>query len=121
MIARGIAFLVAAFLLAGLAVPPALAEDATTVARSEAPQTITGEGTRTLLIDGPFGIEWQSAGRIGVSAAPDQPGQAQSGGPAVLSGAGADGMSKGRMKLSDQQRYRVSITASGPWEVTVSW
>jgi len=121
MIARGLAFLAAGLLLAGSAVPPALAGDAMTVARSEAPQTIAGEGDRTLLIDGPFGIEWQSAGRIGVSAAPDKPGQAQSGGPAVLSGAGADGMSKGRLKLSGQQRYRVAITASGPWEVTVSW
>lgn len=121
MIARGIAFLVAALLLAGLAVTPALAEDAMAVARSEAPQTITGEGDRTLLIEGPFGIEWQSAGRIGVSAAPDKPGQTQGGGPAVLSGAGADGMSKGRMNLSGEQRYRVSITASGPWQATVSW
>lgn len=101
--------------------------DAMTVTRSQGPQTISGAGDKSLLIDGPFGIEWQSAGRIGVSAAPDTPGKAQSGGPAVLSGppkAAADGstpMAKGRMKLSGQQRYRVSIMASGPWEVTVSW
>ncbi|GAB4353125.1 MAG: hypothetical protein Kow00114_02170 [Kiloniellaceae bacterium] len=121
MIARRTSLLAAGLLLAGLAVAPALAEDAMNVTRSAEPQTITGEGDKTLLIEGPFGIEWQSAGRIGVTAAPDRPGQAQGGGPAVMSGPGAGGMAKGAMKLSGQQRYRVSIMAGGPWEVTVSW
>jgi uncharacterized lipoprotein len=114
--------------LVGLsAAPPASAEDAMTIARSQTPQTISGEGDKILLVEGPFGIAWQSAGRIGVRAAPDVPGQTQSGGPAVLSGPpkaaadGSGGMAKGSMKLSGQQRYRVSIQASGPWEVTVSW
>ena len=103
-----------------LAVRPALGDDALAVERSDTPRTLSGEGSKILLIDGPFGIAWQSQGKIGVSAAPDT-GQQQNGGPAILSGPGADGLAKGRMKLNDPKRYRVSITASGPWEVTVTW
>jgi hypothetical protein len=126
MIARGTSLLAAGLLLAGLlftglAGAPAVAEDMMNVERTAAPQTIAGEGNKTLLIEGPFGIAWQSQGKIGVSAAPDTPGQAQGGGPAVMSGPGKDGMAKGRMKLGNPQRYKVAITASGPWEVTVTW
>ncbi len=114
--------------LAVLLVLPAQAAEPETLARSETPQTLEGEGDRMLLVEGPFSLEWRTAAgsfAVKVTAVEAPAGE---GGATVLSGtattaaAGATtGQGNGRIKVGGAKRYSVAITASGPWSVTVSW
>jgi hypothetical protein len=93
----------------------ALAVEPTTLARSDQPQTLSGEGEREFLVEGPFSLAWQSAGgHFAVEATAE--------GAARPSAASAtQGKGQGRLKLRGAQRYRIAIAADGPWTVTVSW
>ena len=111
-------------------VTPAPAADAVTLARSDQPQTISGDGDQELIVEGPFGLAWQSAGgRFSIKAAAEGDAQQGGSGATVLLGpvdkvaaaASTEGKGQGRLKLRGQQRYRVSIAASGPWTLTVTW
>lgn len=121
--------LAAAGLLAALALPAAGQE---TLSRSETPRIIEGEGDRSLLVEGPFSLTWQTGGgsfAVSVVAAGQQ--ASSGGGATVLSGPAADdgsaaggattGKGSGRIQVGGAERYNVVITASGPWQVTVSW
>lgn len=121
--------LVGAALLAVLALPAA-GQDV--LSRSHTPRTIDGEGDRTLLVEGPFSLAWETGGdsfAVSVVAA-GQEAPAGSG-ATVLSGSAADdgpaaggattGRGNGRIGVGGAERYRVAITASGPWQMTVTW
>src|SRR3546814_5059824 len=60
--------LLAGLLCLGLGLGLALAwgsaqgAETTTLLRSDAPQTLSGDGDRVLIVEGPFGLAWQSAG-----------------------------------------------------------
>jgi hypothetical protein len=131
---RALPRLLAGLLCLGLpclaVVAPAPAADAVTLARSDQPQTISGDGDQELIVDGPFGLAWQTAGgRFSIRAAAEGEAQQGGSGATVLLGpvdkataaASTEGKGQGRLKLDGQQRYRVSIAASGPWTLTVTW
>lgn len=109
--------LAAALLL--LATPPLAAPlraaEPETLARSETPQTLEGEGDRMLLVEGPFRLKWRTpGGSFAIEATAegaDRPSAAGS----------TSGKGNGGIGLRGDKRYRVAITASGPWRVTVTW
>lgn len=121
---RRLALAAALLLLAA----PLQAAEPETLARSETPRILEGEGDRELLVEGPFSLEWRTAAgsfAVNVTSAEAPAGE---GGATVLSGtvttaaAGATtGQGNGRIKMGGAKRYRVAITASGPWSVTVTW
>lgn len=123
----------AGLLCLGLALAAGAAQGAetTTLVHSDAPQTLSGAGDRVLIVEGPFGLAWQSAGgrfsiqatAEGATAPPPGSGATVLLGPSGKPEAAAatEGKAEGRLKLRGEQRYRVSIVASGPWELTVTW
>src|SRR3546814_5598801 len=72
--------LLAGLLCLGLGLGLALAwgsaqgAETTTLLRSDAPQTLSGDGDRVLIVEGPFGLAWQSAGgRFSIQATAEGP------------------------------------------------
>ena len=113
VISRALPLLLAGLLCLGLAV--AQAADVVTLARADKPQTVSGDGDRELIVEGPFGLAWQSAGgRFSVQATAE-------GADKPSAATATEGKGQGRLKLRGEQRYRISIAASGPWTVTVTW
>jgi hypothetical protein len=112
-ISRTLPPLLAGLLCLGLAV--AQAADVVTLARADKPQTVSGDGDRELIVEGPFGLAWQSAGgRFSVQATAE-------GADKPSAATATEGKGQGRLKLRGEQRYRISIAASGPWTLTVTW
>ncbi|WP_193369643.1 hypothetical protein [Pelagibius marinus] len=82
-----------------------------------------------LLVEGPFTLEWRTAGgSFAVNVATAEAPAGEGGGATVLSStaktaaAGATtGQGQGRIKVGGAKHYRVAITASAPWTVTVIW
>jgi hypothetical protein len=106
--------LLAALLCLGLT-SPAPAAEPQALTRSDQPQTVSDEGDRELVVEGPFGLAWQSAGgRFSIEATAEGADR-----PAAVSA--TQGKGQGRIKLHGQQRYQVSINADGPWALTVTW
>ena len=116
-ISRALPLLLAGLLCLGL---PRLgmvaqAADVVTLARADKPQTVSGDGDRELIVEGPFGLAWHSAGgRFSVQATAE-------GADKPSAATATEGKGQGRLKLRGEQRYRISIAASGPWTLTVTW
>ncbi len=102
----------------GLAVLPALparAAEPEMLSRSGTPQTLEGRGDRVLLVEGPFRLKWRTdGGSFAIEATVE--------GSDKPTAAGATtGKGNGGIGVRGEKRYRVAITASGPWSVTVTW
>ncbi len=102
----------------GLAVLPALparAAEPEMLSRSGTPQTLEGRGDRVLLVEGPFRLKWRTAGgSFAVEATAE-------GSDKPTAAGSTTGKGNGGIGVRGEQRYRVAITASGPWSVTVTW
>ncbi|HMA13200.1 MAG TPA: hypothetical protein VKP12_00345 [Kiloniellaceae bacterium] len=106
--------LAAGLLGLGLAGTVAAAEPPV-LARSAAPHTLSGEGGRELIVEGPFDLDWRSAGgRFSVEATAEGADR-----PAAASA--TQGKGQGRLRLRGEQRYRLAIEADGAWTLTITW
>jgi len=93
----------------------AAAAEPPVLARSVAPHTLSGEGDQELIIEGPFDLDWRSAGgRFSVEATAEGADK-----PAAASA--TQGKGQGRLRLRGEQRYRLVIAADGAWTVTIGW
>lgn len=93
----------------------AAAADPPVLARSEAPHTLSGEGDQELIIEGPFDLDWRSAGgRFSVEATAE-------GADKPSAASATQGKGQGRLRLRGEQRYRLVIAADGAWTVTIGW
>ena len=108
--------LLSLLVLLALPAPAADAAASRTIARSEAPQTISGAGDMELLVEGPFGLKWEAAGGpFAIKAITEGP-------PAKpVAGASTLGKAHGAFRARADGRYKVSIMATGPWSVTITW
>lgn len=94
---------------------PLQAAEPETLSRSGTPQTLEGDGDRVLLVEGPFRLTWRTPGGSFTIEATAE-------GAEKPSAAGSTtGKGNGGIGVRGEKRYRVAITASGPWTVTVSW
>jgi hypothetical protein len=104
-----------AFGLAAVLALPAQAAEPGTLSRSDTPQTLEGEGDRVLLVEGPFSLRWRTpGGRFAIKATAE-------GAEKPTAAGSTTGKGNGGIGVRGEKRYRVAITASGPWRVTVTW
>lgn len=106
--------LAAGLLCLGLA-GTASAVDPSVLTRSQTPHTLSGEGNRELVVEGPFDLDWRSAGeRFSIEATAEGADK-----PAAASA--TQGKGRGRLRLRGEQRYRLTIAADGAWTLTITW
>jgi hypothetical protein len=93
----------------------AAAAEPPVLARSSAPHTLSGEGDREIVVEGPFDLDWRSAGgRFSVQATAE-------GADKPTAASATQGKGQGRLRLRGEQRYRLVIAADGAWTVTIDW
>lgn len=101
--------------LAGVGTGAVRAAEPPVLVRSEAPHTLSGEGNREIVVEGPFDLDWRSAGgRFSIAATAE-------GAEKPSAASATQGKGQGRLRLRDEQHYRLVIQADGSWTVTITW